>query len=56
MTDKQVLKKIKKLSNGQFGKSIIVHGDAQIVLQRLMEIYILVTNHLYKNDKNDKNN
>lgn len=46
MNDKQVLKEIKKLSNGKFNKEIVISGDAQIVLQRLMEIYILVSNHL----------
>lgn len=46
MSDKQVLKEIKRLSNGKFGKDIVISGDGQIVLQRLMEIYILVSNHL----------
>ena len=46
MSDKQVLEEVKKLSNGKFGKNIVIGGDGQIVLQRLMEIYILVSNHL----------
>lgn len=44
--DEQVLREVKKLSNGKFGKDIVISGDGQIVLQRLMEIYILVSNHL----------
>lgn len=46
MSDRKVLEKVKKLSNGKFGKDIVISGDAQIVLQRLIEIYILVSNHL----------
>ena len=46
MNDKQVLEEVKKLSNGKFGKDIVISGDGQIVMQRLMEIYILVSNYL----------
>jgi hypothetical protein len=44
--DKKVLKKIKKLANGKFGKTIIIEGDAQIVLNRLFEIYATAHNYL----------
>ncbi len=44
--DRDMLQKVKKLSNGKFGKPIVVSGDAQIVIQRLMEIHILVSNYL----------
>lgn len=46
MTDKQVLREVKKLSNGKFGKPMVFEGDAQIVIQRLLKIHVLVSNHL----------
>jgi len=56
MTDRQILHKIKELSNGEFGQDIVIAGDAQIVLQRLMEIYILVSNHLSSNSYSEMSN
>ena len=44
--DEELLKEIKKLSNGKFGKDIVISGDAQIVLTNLMKIHILVTDRL----------
>ena len=46
MTELELLKEVKKLSNGKFGKPIVISGDAQIVLQNLMKIYILVSNRI----------
>lgn len=49
MTDREILKQVKKLSNGKFGKPIVVTGDGMLVLDKLMKIYVLVHNHLTAN-------